>query len=503
MKFVRKSLFFRGVLAVFVSTLLFCAFPLSAYAVQGMTDSTTDSDAGVVEVSRNGTEARASDIPFAIKDFFRSNKGTSKLYNGQFFGYRYPVAGAGAFVIVVTDSLIIVYLPAEHIQGLAINPADLDDQAAFKRLAKAIDAQASGGNQPLEGRETPYLFTTETRVVHNRYQYQFAVEVEPGQYYICITSDSPAMDLNNGALYVDSGLLVPAASVIIDRPPEGFDAVWEFFGGIDYRPFWVSLRTSLVAMVFVFVIGLLAARYSLRINERLRSVLDSIFTIPMVLPPTVCGFLLLIVFGNSTGFGRWLIDHGIVLVFSWPGAVIAAFVVAFPLMYRTARGALESLDPNLGDAARTLGWSDARVFFRLTLPLAWPSIAAGTVLSFARALGEFGATLFVAGNYAGITQTMPLAIYFQWMGGRTNVATFWVVVVILISFFFILFINWYASRTQRYRKAGADVDQEQDLGHLRRQERRQKRKLRQERKLKRRQEHGLGLKLDDGQRRGS
>ncbi|MDR0308751.1 MAG: molybdate ABC transporter permease subunit, partial [Coriobacteriales bacterium] len=203
---------------------------------------------------------------------------------------------------------------------------------------------------------------------------------------------------------------------------------------------------------------LAAAHLSFRINERLRGVLDTIFTIPMVLPPTVCGFLLLVFFGNSTGLGRWLIDHGIVLVFSWPGAVVAAIVVAFPLMYRTARGAFESLDPNLADAARTLGWSNTRVFFRLTLPLTWPTIAAGTVLAFARALGEFGATLFVAGNFAGVTQTMPLAIYFQWMAGHTNVATFWVVVTILISFLVIFFINWYASRTQRYRKPGRDEE---------------------------------------------
>jgi molybdate transport system permease protein len=154
--------------------------------------------------------------------------------------------------------------------------------------------------------------------------------------------------------------------------------------------------------------------------------------------------------------GRWLIDHGISLVFSWPAAVLAAIVVSFPLMYRTARGAFEALDPSLLDAARTLGWSERRIFLRLKMPLAWPSIAAGTVLAFARAMGEFGATLFVAGNYAGVTQTMPIAIYFQWMGGHSEVATFWVFVVILISFVVILFINLYAQHTQRYRKGSAD-----------------------------------------------
>jgi molybdate transport system permease protein len=132
--------------------------------------------------------------------------------------------------------------------------------------------------------------------------------------------------------------------------------------------------------------------------------------------------------------------------------VIAAAVVGFPLMYRTVRGAFESQDANLFDAARTLGWSETRVFLRLMLPLAWPSIAAGTVLAFARAMGEFGATLFVAGNYPGVTQTMPIAIYFQWMGGHSDVATFWVIITILISFLVILLINWYSSYLQKHKK---------------------------------------------------
>ena len=174
----------------------------------------------------------------------------------------------------------------------------------------------------------------------------------------------------------------------------------------------------------------------------------------MVLPPTVCGFLLLLLFGNATPFGQWLLAHGVKLVFSWPATVIAACVVAFPLMYRTARGAFEALDSNMLDAARTLGWSERRIFYRLMVPLAWPSIAAGTVLAFARAMGEFGAALLCAGNYAGVTQTMPIAIYFQWMGGNTDVAIFWVIVVIIISFLVILFINIYSAHSQRYRRGG-------------------------------------------------
>ena len=145
---------------------------------------------------------------------------------------------------------------------------------------------------------------------------------------------------------------------------------------------------------------------------------------------------------------------GISIVFTWPAAVISAVVVSFPLVYRTALGAFESLDAQMLDAARTLGWSERRIFAKLMMPLGWPSIAAGTVLAFARAMGEFGCTLFFAGNYAGITQTIPIAIYFEWMGGNTSVALFWVVVVIAFSFLVILFINMYTAHSQKYRERG-------------------------------------------------
>lgn len=132
--------------------------------------------------------------------------------------------------------------------------------------------------------------------------------------------------------------------------------------------------------------------------------------------------------------------------------VLAAVVVAFPLMYRSARGAFESLDPNMLDAARTLGWSNGRIFLRLMLPLAWSSIASGTVLAFARALGEFGCTLFLAGNQLGSTRTIPIAIYFEWMNGNTEATWFWTIVLLVFSFLVILFINLWSRHTTRYRQ---------------------------------------------------
>lgn len=220
----------------------------------------------------------------------------------------------------------------------------------------------------------------------------------------------------------------------------------EFLSGVDFRPLAVSLRTSAAATSLVFVLGVGAAWRTLGVNERLKGWLDSVFTLPMVLPPTVVGYCLLVLLGRSTSIGSYLIDHGMRLVFSWPATVIAATVVAFPLMYKTVRSAFEQVDPDMLDAARTLGFSEWRVFRRILLPLSRSGVAAGTMLAFARAMGEFGATLFVAGNLPGTTQTMPMAVYFSWAAGDLKTAGLWVSVIALMSFTAILGINGYASR---------------------------------------------------------
>jgi molybdate transport system permease protein len=438
------------------------------------------------ELSATGSEVRMDGAGFALSGVVRMNKGTNKAYNGSYYGYRYPMPSADAFVLLVlSERQAVVYLPASAPKELGQS----DGQAAFQAMILALDEGLSSGGTRLSSMELDYRYLSEPSVDIGGYRYRFGLEVEPGYYYASITeagsggsgssggngesgigvggsgdggSSNNSGDGSNGALFCLSGQIVAADSVAIVQPKTGLAAFIDFLTGIDLRPFWVSLRTSAVAMLFVFVLGLLAAWFSQHISNRLKGVLDAILTIPLVLPPTVCGFLLLVLFGNSTAVGRWLIAHGIELIFSWPAAVLAAVIVSFPLMYRTARGAFEALDPALGDAARTLGWSEQRVFLKLTLPLSWPSIAAGTVLAFARAMGEFGATLFVAGNYPGVTQTMPIAIYFEWMGGHSDVATFWVVVVILFSFVVILFVNWYAAHTQRYRRASSDAAEDVD-----------------------------------------
>ncbi|MDR1089189.1 MAG: molybdate ABC transporter permease subunit [Coriobacteriales bacterium] len=444
------------VLIVMVSTTLL--MPFSAQAAEEAEELTLDA---------SGSAAALEGVSFAVDGFARNNKGTARAYAGEDIGYRYPLAGRGAFVVVALEDELLIYLPEETNASFGLDfSQDTAAQTQLLTLLFALDEANSNGGITLEQLDLPAVFTHSDTVAHRGCLIRFGVEVEPGYYYVTVTAEAdalPAPDTARQASFVETGLLVPADTLTIQTAPEGLDALTDFLTNMDYRPFWVSLRTSLTAMIFVFVLGLAAARFSLKVSEHVKDVLDAVFTIPMVLPPTVIGFLLLVVFGNSTDFGRWLIDHGIELVFSWPAAVIAATVVAFPLLYRTARGAFEAQDANMLDAARTLGWGEGRIFFKLMLPLAWPSIAAGTVLAFARAMGEFGATLFVAGNYAGVTQTMPIAIYFQWMGGRSDVATFWVFVVILISFVVILFINLYARHTQKFR-LGTTARKERSTG---------------------------------------
>ncbi len=214
---------------------------------------------------------------------------------------------------------------------------------------------------------------------------------------------------------------------------------------IDYSPLWISIKTAFTATVLVFLLGIAAAWLLAGYNGRLKGLIDSIFTLPMVLPPTVVGFFLLVLVGRNSPIGKLLFSLGYQIIFSWSATVIAATVVAFPLMYKTARGAFEQIDLNIIHAARTLGVPEWKIFWKLTVPLAWPGIAAGTVLSFARALGEFGATLMVAGNIPGRTQTIPIAIFFEAEGGRLDRALVWVILIFIISLLVITLMNYWTA----------------------------------------------------------
>jgi molybdate transport system permease protein len=220
---------------------------------------------------------------------------------------------------------------------------------------------------------------------------------------------------------------------------------------MDWSPLLISLATSLTATAVTLVAGLAAAAWRQNRAGAGAALVDGVFILPLVLPPTVVGFLLLLLFGRNGPLGKLLLQFGASVVFSWPATVIAATVVAFPLMYVTARAALEQVDPHLLQAARTLGASEARIFREVALPLAWPGVLAGTILSFARALGEFGATLMLAGNIPGKTETIPIAIYFAVEANEIQRAMAWCAVDVGISIA-LLGGLYYWTHAQRLRR---------------------------------------------------
>jgi molybdate transport system permease protein len=202
---------------------------------------------------------------------------------------------------------------------------------------------------------------------------------------------------------------------------------------IDWSPLWISLETSIAATIVTFAAGLATAAWRRGRRGPATALVDGICLLPLVLPPTVVGFFLLLLFGRNGPLGKFLLRLGASVVFSWPATVIAASVVAFPLMYLSARAALEQVDLRFLEAARTLGASEWRVFHAVALPLAWPGVLAGTILSFARALGEFGATLMLAGNIPGKTATIPIAIYFAVESDDMRHAIAWCLADVAIS----------------------------------------------------------------------
>ena len=221
---------------------------------------------------------------------------------------------------------------------------------------------------------------------------------------------------------------------------------------LDWSPLFISLKTGFAATLISFFLGIGAASLVLRISPRLRAVIDSILTLPLVLPPTVAGFFLLLLFSVRRPFGSFLLEtFNIRIIQSWTGCVIAATVIAFPLMYRNARGAFEQVDINLIHAGRTLGLSEWTIFWKITLPAAAPGILSGTVLTFARAMGEYGATSMLAGNILGKTSTISQTIAMVMQDGNYAKAGVWTGIVIIIAFIILWIMNKVGSR-KTYQK---------------------------------------------------
>jgi len=223
--------------------------------------------------------------------------------------------------------------------------------------------------------------------------------------------------------------------------------ILEIFSDLDWSPFFISIKTGVVATIVSSFLGLYAARKVVKAGPRVKAVADGILTLPMVLPPTVAGFFLLLIFSKRRPFGAWLYaSFDIKVVQSWLGCIIAATVIAFPLMYRNARAAFEQIDVNLVYAGRTLGMSDFWIFWKIVVPTAGPGIASGTILTFARALGEYGATSMLAGNIPGKTGTISQKIAMVIQDGDYLTAGVWVVIVLIIAFVVIFSMNVITSK---------------------------------------------------------
>ncbi len=212
---------------------------------------------------------------------------------------------------------------------------------------------------------------------------------------------------------------------------------------MDCTPIWISLKTASISMVITFFIGvILAWRVAAIRSDRTKAILDGLLTLPLVLPPTVAGFFLLYLFGAKRPMGIFIEQMlGYKIVFSWGATVIAAVVISFPLMYRSARGAIEQIDNEVVSAARTLGLSENVIFTKIIIPMARPGIMSGAILAFTRGLGEFGATTMIAGNIAGRTRTLPLAIYSEVAAGNMDEAGKYVLIIVAISFFTVAMMN--------------------------------------------------------------
>ena len=220
------------------------------------------------------------------------------------------------------------------------------------------------------------------------------------------------------------------------------EEIMQIIRELDWSPLFISLKTGTAATVISFFLGIFAARKVVKASPGKKAVIDGILTLPMVLPPTAAGFFLLLLFSRRRLLGEFLFDEfGFKVVQTWLGCVIAATVIAFPLMYRNARAAMEQIDANLVYAARTLGMSEMKIFWKVIVPTAGPGIASGTILTFARALGEYGATSMLAGNIPGKTGTISQKIAMVIQDGDYLTAGIWVAIVLAIAFLVIFLLN--------------------------------------------------------------
>ena len=262
-----------------------------------------------------------------------------------------------------------------------------------------------------------------------------------------------SMKYTNRAM-LSRGVSVLRNKTLIINLPGSLKAVKESLDIIiDLSPLYISLKTAIITIVITFFLGLFLAKWTLnRKHDLTKIILDGIFTMPLVLPPTVMGFFLLMIFGVNQPIGKLFLHvFHYKITFSFSATVIAAVVISFPLMYRSAKAAMEQIDHDLIDSGRTLGMSEKRIFFTVILPEAMPGIISGGVLSFARGLGEFGATAMLAGNIVGKTRTLPLAVYSEVMSGNYDNAGVYVFIIVVVCLIAVVGVNVYQYSIKKKR----------------------------------------------------
>ncbi len=238
-----------------------------------------------------------------------------------------------------------------------------------------------------------------------------------------------------------------------DEEEKRMEEIIKIIESLDWSPLWISFKTGLAATFFSFFLGIFAARRVMKLPAGRKAVWDGILTLPLVLPPTTAGFFLLLLFSRRRPLGIWLYETwDIRVVQTWLGCIIAATVIAFPLMYRNARAAFEQVDVNLIYAGRTLGMSEFQIFWKVVVPTAGPGIASGTILTFARALGEYGATSMLAGNIPGKTGTISQKIAMVIQDGDYEAAGVWVSIVLVIAFAAVVLLNLISARQMKHIK---------------------------------------------------
>ena len=384
--------------------------------------------------------ATAHGLSYGIEGFERLAKGTARAMEGQPEGYRFPVDEDVDLVVAPAADRVVVWISPKAVEKYGLDPQDNESVSGLKALVCKLDSANCMGGAQLGDVDLPWYVTAETTFDAGGYTYGFDERGADGGRYVVIASASG--DAKGGARWLDSAQMVEASSVVLRDEQGPWTSLTSFLCDIDYRPFWVSIKTSGLALLISFALGLFAAWKTMGTTSRVKGLLDSVFTIPMVLPPTVVGYLLLVLFGAKRPLGIFFMEHfGVKLVMNWYSAIFASIVVAFPLMYRTARGAFESFDETLAWSAQTLGLSNTWIFWQVRMPCCRQGILAGAVLAFARALGEYGATSMIAGYTPGKTATIATTVYQLWRTNDEAGAMQWVLVDIVISAVVLLAVN--------------------------------------------------------------